>query len=215
MSARNRVRLQQLVRALGSKSNGARTGYLHNLRTPRPAAATAPPRSRMKVFCRASYAVRDEKGHILGMRKRTPEEIVAHILANSVRDPKTGCLICNLRPDQKGYPRVGKRTRAHNAIFFDGSIPAAPRPHVLHSCDNRACVEKDHLYAGTNAQNIADKVKRDRSGKKLTIAKVRRIKTMLRQGHRQLRIAQLFGVHQTIISRINTGVRWAHVRAGG
>ena len=166
-------------------------------------------------FLRAAKAIRDEKGRILGMQKRTPAEIVAHILANSVRDKKTGCLVCKLRPDHKGYPRIGKRTRVHNAIFFDGDIPPAPRPHVLHSCDNRACVERNHIYGGTNSQNIADKVKRDRSGKKLSIVKVRRIKTMLRQGHRQLRIAQLFGVHQTIISRINTGVRWAHVRAGG
>lgn len=149
------------------------------------------------------------------MRRRTPDEVVQHILANAVRDPSTGCLVCTLRKDRKGYARIRfiEELRAHVVVYFDGRLPRR-RPHVLHTCDNRACVERVHLYPGTNKQNIADKVSRDRSGKKLNIAKVRRIKTMLAQGVTQTHISQLVGINQSGISRIATGRRWAHVRAG-
>lgn len=167
------------------------------------------------TFQRARQALRDDKGHILGMRPRTPQEVLAFILENSVRDRKTGCLLCNLRPDEKGYARVryGKEVRAHTVIFFKGIMPPARQgPQVLHTCDRRNCVEENHLYAGTNKQNIADKVSRDRSGKKLNIAKVRRIKAMLRQGHKHKYIAQWFGISPTTVHYIKSGRHWAHVQ---
>jgi hypothetical protein len=41
-----------------------------------------------------------------------------------------------------------------------GSIPEGL--NVLHHCDNRLCVRPDHLYAGTQAQNVRDMVARGR-----------------------------------------------------
>ena len=163
-------------------------------------------------YLRSKQMIRDGKGQILGMRPRTAEEVVEFILANSARDQATGCLVCKLRKDGKGYPRVAKHLRVHNVIFFKGLLPPRPRPHVLHSCDNRACVEEAHLYKGTNKQNIADKVSRDRSGKKLNIAKARRIKAMLRQGHKHQYIARMFGISPTTVHHIKSGRQWAHVK---
>lgn len=147
------------------------------------------------------------------MQPRTASEVLAYILQNSVRHQRTGCLVSSLRKDKKGYARVnfGGEIRVHRVVFYKGR-PANGAPQVLHTCDVRHCVEEKHLYAGNNSQNIADKVSRDRSGKKLNIAKVRRIKAMLAAGNSQGRIANKFGVVPSIISRIKTGVRWAHVQ---
>lgn len=43
-------------------------------------------------------------------------------------------------------------------ILYRGGIP--PGLHILHKCDVRECVNPDHLYAGTNRQNMDDRNRR-------------------------------------------------------
>ena len=51
---------------------------------------------------------------------------------------------------------------AHKAsyLYFYGSIPEGKQ--VNHHCDNRACVNPTHLYAGTHQDNMDDMVNRGR-----------------------------------------------------
>jgi hypothetical protein len=80
--------------------------------------------------------------------------------------------------------------------LYRGSIPDAR--HVLHRCDNRACVNPDHLFLGDNAANVADKMRKGRAFSKLTIDDCRKIAADPRP---QSVIAAEYGVVQQTICR--------------
>jgi predicted XRE-type DNA-binding protein len=99
----------------------------------------------------------------------------------------------------------GKSTKAHRAawIIFQSEIPAGKM--VLHKCDNRRCVNIDHLYIGNASQNTLDKIARFK-GKwgfmKLDETQHQEIKRLYAEGNlTQQEIAERFGVVQTTVSR--------------
>lgn len=92
--------------------------------------------------------------------------------------------------------------------------------HVCHSCDNRKCVNPEHLWLGTNAENTADKVNKNRQLKgseifaaKLTEKDIPLIRNLLKEGRTHKYIAKLFNVDPSLISYINTNKIWSHVKS--
>lgn len=80
--------------------------------------------------------------------------------------------------------------------------------HVLHSCDNPACCNVDHLFLGTNTDNIHDRMKKGRSVTKLDAKKVAYLKVSDKS---QSDLAREVGTCQTNVSSIKRGRTWAHV----
>ncbi len=88
--------------------------------------------------------------------------------------------------------------------------------NVLHGCDNPPCCNPAHLRLGTQAENIADCIRRNRKAigertntAKLTPAQIREIRA---SGALQSELARQFNVTQPLISMIKGGKLWTHVQ---
>lgn len=115
------------------------------------------------------------------------------------------------------------RLATHVVLILSGQPrPAAPNDQALHSCDTPSCCNPRHLRWGSVADNMNDRDGRQRGqtpdtkgeahGRaKLSDDDVRNIRRYLAQGATQRAIGELYGVAPSVISRIKTGKRWAHV----
>ena len=125
--------------------------------------------------------------------------------------------------NRRGYGRIihsNKEYGAHRVSWMlaHGLIP--PNMLVCHHCDNPPCVNLNHLFLGTDNDNIQDKVKKGRArgahiGEKhhnarLTVEDVKQIRDMYSTGlYSQTVIGILFGLSQARISRIVNRQEWA------
>lgn len=128
-----------------------------------------------------------------------------------------GCWLWLGWVDRHGYGQVsvaGHKHGAHRVAFELEVGPIPPGLQVLHRCDQPLCVRPDHLFLGTNADNMADKKTKGRWSRgashgsaKLTPVDVATIRSAIgRESHRAL--AQRFGVAPSTISMIATGRNW-------
>ena len=125
--------------------------------------------------------------------------------------------------DASGYGEIRIKSKGVRAHRFSWEMHRGEIPNglwVLHHCDNRRCVNCDHLYLGTPKDNVRDMVERRRMNhssvkkgsksnlSKLTEEKVTEIRKMRSEGHKYQTIADKFNVGIGCISHIITGRNW-------
>jgi hypothetical protein len=156
-----------------------------------------------------------------GPKRRTDAEIRA-ILGQEPRNRK-GCWE-RQGGTRSGYGIIGYqgRTRtAHRVAWevFNGPIP--DRLHVCHKCDNRRCCNPEHLFLGTQQQNIDDMFAKGRQSTseqrathgnaRLSPEDVRAIRALYVAGFSQQAIADFFEIHQTAISKVIRRETWRNL----
>jgi len=119
-----------------------------------------------------------------------------------------------------GYSPVrfkGKQKMAHRVSYeiFIGPIPDGM--FVLHRCDNRQCTNPDHLFLGTQADNISDMMGKGRNYQSNKIKCIRGHSLseahVTKKGHRQCQECRRER-HEEKIGRKVGGKRVTHCPAG-
>jgi hypothetical protein len=101
-----------------------------------------------------------------------------------------------------------------------GSFPDAMR--VLHKCDNPRCCNPEHLFLGTQMDNVHDMMAKGRQnyvipigskhgGSKLNEVEVIKIRRRYELGERQVDIARDYNVNKTTINVIVHRKKWKHI----
>lgn len=125
-------------------------------------------------------------------------------------------------PNTTGYAQISHRDKKRMSVhrlsytLFKGGIPKGM--DVCHSCDNKICINPDHLWVGTREQNLKDMVMKGRSRKgtnkkaaKLDDDKVKYCRFMSDFGVSKLQLAKFFNVCHTTMCMAIDGRSWRHV----
>lgn len=122
----------------------------------------------------------------------------------------------------------GKATKAHRVSYqlFNGYIEAIDGVDyrgacILHTCDNRKCVNPNHLFIGTHQDNMTDKKNKNRvvsnpllgelhQNSKLKKDEISEIRYLRYIGASYSQIANCFGVTKATIQKIIVGNTWIH-----
>lgn len=124
------------------------------------------------------------------------------------------CLVYTGNLHRLGYGRIwrnkdegGGQVYVHRYVL-ERSVPRPDGMEVCHSCDNRACLNLEHLTWGTHAQNMQERHQRGSWVQCLVPDQVRAIRSDLRS---QSTIAADYGVSRSTINDIKNGYTWAHL----
>lgn len=155
------------------------------------------------------------------MRQKTgpkPRSLAERLAAHFEVVPN-GCWRWTASLGTTGYGQIKGHGRdmvsSHRAAFevWVGPIPAGL--YVCHRCDNPACINPDHLFLGSHADNMADMRKKGRNacGERHGTSRLRaeQVLAIRAAAGRHRDVAARFGVSRALVGLIKNRKIWTHL----
>lgn len=150
---------------------------------------------------------------------------IAYLERWSTPEPNSGCLLWVGSLDAYGYGQSTRFEGISKAHRLSWRIHRGPIPTglaVLHKCDVRQCINPDHLFLGTERDNMRDmdakgrRVNAPRPGErngnaKLTEQQAKEIIERYRRGELRNHIAKRMGLTFPTVNRLVKGEAWKHL----
>jgi hypothetical protein len=134
-----------------------------------------------------------------------------------------GCWLWKASKDKNGYgifrgDLAGVMfTRAHRFSYALHTGDLLVNMQALHTCDNPSCVNPDHLFSGTIADNMRDKAQKGRSRAPVgeqnghAILTERQVRRILKDPRPYAEIAAQYNVAASTIGSIKQRYSWKHI----
>lgn len=161
------------------------------------------------------------------MSRWNPQSVQERFEDRFIPEPNSGCWLWTGEIDAYGYGsfylakiKEGSRWRktrakAHRLSWALHYSEPPAELEVCHRCDVPACVNPEHLFLGTHAENQRDMVQKNRHSRgerqgsaRLTEAAVREI---MASALTSQSLADRFGVSMASVNDVRRGVTWAHL----
>lgn len=129
-----------------------------------------------------------------------------------IPEPNSGCWLWTAAVHRNGYGKFGIGRKLHLAHRVSWEIYRGEKPlgrNVLHSCDMPCCVNPDHLFLGSQYDNIKDAISKGRMPCKLSDQDVRNIRLSTESN---AALGRRYDVDASVISRIKSREDRRHVR---
>jgi len=160
------------------------------------------------------------------LRKTIPAEI--RLSRKTKKANSKGCMLWTGAKSRKGYGMIqrGRRSEGtvevHRLAYELAYGKILNNLQVLHSCDVRSCVNPEHLFLGTQLNNLNDmrakgrgkhkaSLGSDHGNAKLTDNDVRYIRYKRAKGVSARKLAKKFHLHEATVRRIVRRTAWKHL----
>ena len=169
-------------------------------------------------WCKKHYLRWKSHGDPLKTKRNMEPVTWEYMLSCSAIDEETGCIEWQLHTNYYHYGQVhvnGKHEQTHRVSYRLNVGDIHDGVSVCHHCDNPPCINPDHLFLGTQKDNMRDAGNKGRMqrGEKHHNSKLTRkdVIAIRKNNGTHKQIGKIFCVSGSVISEIKSRKAWRHV----